>query len=226
MKIQTAVIPRLISLVAALGLGGCAGGGDEELAGPPPGAFPDAQVATAAPIGIGDSLELFVKEDKSFDGTYRVRERGDLIIPELGRIPVYGLSLAEAERKIKQLLESRQLTSASVILDRVGYGTAGRRNDADAGTTIYLSGKVNKPGRHIVPFYQGRTPGVYEALLICGGLARFADENRITLLRHGAGNGKKEQYVVNLERIKEGEEQDFPIVEGDILVVKEKMFGL
>ena len=47
----------------------------------------------AAVVGKGDRLEIFVKEDPEFGGKYLVRERGDIIIPEVGRIPLEGKTL-------------------------------------------------------------------------------------------------------------------------------------
>lgn len=175
----------------------------------------------------GDTLELFVREDPTFDGEYLVREKGDIIIPEVGRIPIAGLSIEGAENRIKDALETAQLTSASVIVDRISSRPASpERADESEVTMIFLSGKVNRPGRHAVPMYQGRRPGIHEAILICGGLGRFADERKISLLRPDGENGEKRRYVVNLSKIKLGEAEDFPISEGDILVVPEKSISL
>ena len=44
-------------------------------------------------------------EDARFNGVYGVREQGDIIIPIVGRIPVAGVSVKEAEKRVKEALE-------------------------------------------------------------------------------------------------------------------------
>ncbi len=66
-----------------------------------------------------DRLEIFVTEDPQFNGVYTVRESGDIIIPIVGRIPVEGSSVEEAEKTIKEYLEQGQLQKATVLVDRL-----------------------------------------------------------------------------------------------------------
>ena len=63
----------------------------------------------------GDNLEMFVKEDETLNGTYRVREGGYIVVPRAGRISVSGLSRSAAERQVKNALQSTQLTEATVL---------------------------------------------------------------------------------------------------------------
>ena len=76
--------------------------------------------AVGGSVKTGDTLELFVEEDDAFNGTYPVREQGDIIIPSVGRIQVAGLSMGSAGERIKTELEVRHLKKATVLLDRVG----------------------------------------------------------------------------------------------------------
>lgn len=70
-------------------------------------------------IKMYDRLEIFVTEDPQFNGVYTVRESGDIIIPIVGRVPVEGFSVEEAEKTIKERLERGQLQKATVIVDRL-----------------------------------------------------------------------------------------------------------
>ena len=72
--------------------------------------------------GIGDAIDIFVLEDSSFNGLYVVRPSGDMILPKAGRIAVLGMSLAQVEASVKQVLEANQLTQATVIADPVRRG--------------------------------------------------------------------------------------------------------
>ena len=189
-------------------------------------------------IGVGDQLELFVKEDPSYNSTYVVRERGDIILPQLGRIPVAGMSVTAAQQRIETELEKHQLTSASVILDRVSRANPGGRASsawagglAAAGTSavlpkiaVYMTGKVNRPGQHLLALPANQPLGVYEAILISGGISRFGDERKVHVMRTG-NDGIKHRIPVDLRLIEKGKAQDPPIGDGDIVVVPEKIFG-
>ena len=39
------------------------------------------QAARSDALVVGDTLEVFVLEDQAFNGTYKVREKGDIIFP-------------------------------------------------------------------------------------------------------------------------------------------------
>jgi len=173
-------------------------------------------------IAIGDRIEVFVREDPSFNEIYPVRESGDIIIPKVGRIRVAGLSIFEAETKIKSALEPNQLQTATVIVDRLQNKT--RTPSGAAGIIIYLTGKVKAPGQHTIPTTGSRSVGLYEALLIGGGTTKFADIQKIHALRSGTG-GLKSKIRMNVKGINQGESADIPARSGDIIVVPERIFG-
>lgn len=181
-------------------------------------------------IEVGDSLELFVKEDRLFDGKYLVREQGDIIIPSLGRIPVTGMTTKSAGKQIEMALQKSQLTQATVIVDRL-RGTS-RRNSPDDDDSaqsgrkikVYMTGKVNRPGQHFVPLPPDGKLGVYDSILITGGISKFGDSQKVHILRAGA-DGKKHKVPVNIRMIEKGLANDPPIGNGDIVVVPEKVFG-
>lgn len=232
-----------MGMVLATFLSGCQRGDDLGMGEAfPPALIPEREEeASPQPrkrdnsIQVGDSLELFVNEDDSFDGIYKVREGGDIIIPRVGRIRVAGLSLSGATPVIQRALEKGQLKRATIIVDRVGRAPdrttnpatgPGGRKPLEEGRQIlvYITGKVNRPGQHILTLPDDRPVGVYEAILITGGMSRFGDEQKVYLLRKGP-DGKKHRIPVNLRLIEQGEAEDPPIGEGDIVVVPEKVFG-
>lgn len=213
--------------------------------GYPPPSIPAPEPAPKPPVPVvsrpavggsirpGDSLELFVEEDDAFNGTYPVREQGDIIIPSVGRIQVAGLSVGSAGSRVKTELESRHLKKATVILDRVGRAEVPQDTAAAAAAvappaapklTIYLNGKVNRPGQHRIDLPASGHLGVYEAILIAGGLSNFADTAKVHVLRNNH-DGRKTKIPVNIAGIEKGLEKDPPIGNGDIVVVPEKVFG-
>ncbi|RYD73564.1 MAG: hypothetical protein EOP84_21340, partial [Verrucomicrobiaceae bacterium] len=170
--------PALLAAVL-LGAVGCANG---------PSSSGDVPAASIPPvvrqnddntIGVGDELELFVKEDAVFNGTYRVRERGDIIIPDLGRIPVAGLNVESAERRVEGYIEKGQIKEATVILDRTSNPSNKPTGAGSRQLLVYMTGAVAKAGQHMLTLPEGRSLGVYEAIMISGGMSRFADEQKV-----------------------------------------------
>lgn len=175
-------------------------------------------------IAVGDKLELFVKEDNAFNGKYQVRERGDIIIPDVGRIPLKGLSVEAAERRIESYLERGQIKDATVILDRIRDQGAGPRVAGARRMLVYMTGAVQKTGQHMLTVPDGRPLGVYEAILISGGLGQFADEQKTHVLRMDSKR-VRHRIPVNLKMIRQGSAPDPAVGQGDVIVVPEKVFG-
>lgn len=204
---------------------GCTTAPPDSGADAPPAQIPVARDNTdTGAIRVGDTLELFVKEDPTFNGSYSVRERGDIIIPDIGRIQLKGLSVESAERRVESYLEQGQIKDATVILDRIrdtgpGPSVAGARR-----MLVYLTGEVQKPGQHTLTVPDGRPLGVYEAILISGGLGRFADEQKVHILRMDEKR-VRHRIPVNVKLIQQGNASDPAIGQGDVIVVPEKVFG-
>ena len=173
-------------------------------------------------IAIGDRIEIFVKEDTSFNDIYSVRESGDIIIPKVGRIKVAGLPVFKAEATIKAHLEPDQLQTATVIVDRLQNKSLAA--DGQSSIIVYLTGKVKSPGKHTIPVEANTPLGLYEALLIGGGTTKFADIQKIHALRNGK-EGLKSKIRMNVRAINQGRAADINARSGDIIVVPERTFG-
>ena len=173
-------------------------------------------------IAIGDRIEIFVKEDTSFNDIYSVRESGDIIIPKVGRIKVAGLSVYKAEATIKSKLEPEQLQIATVIVDRLQNKSLTAAGQSSI--IVYLTGKVKSPGQHIIPITTNTPLGLYEALLIGGGTTKFADLQKIHALRNGK-DGLKSKIQMSVREINQGRAADINARSGDIIVVPERTFG-
>ncbi|MEN3939844.1 polysaccharide biosynthesis/export family protein [Prosthecobacter sp. SYSU 5D2] len=177
----------------------------------------------------GDTLELFVKEDSTLNGSYAVREGGYIVIPRAGRITVSGFTREEIEPKLKEFLQKSQLTQASVIVERLPGASSSSGPGSVSGESIvrvpvYITGSVPRSGLHAIPVPPGKIVGVYEALLISGGLGKFATLGKVEIFRFDS-SGKRKKAIVDLRPIMKGEADDPPISEGDIINVPEKVFG-
>ena len=194
---------------------------------PPPALVQSGLDEKQSTFESGDSLELFVKEDETLGGSYLVREGGYIVIPRAGRISVAGMGRSEAENKVKESLQASQLTEATVLVERTP-----RRTRIGPGASVadlpkimvFVTGAVPKPAAHQIPI-RDRPPGLYEVLLLTGGMSRFANEQRVEVLRTDA-LGKRHRAVVDVKAIQLGERDDPVIGEGDIIHVPERLFGL
>lgn len=196
---------------------------------PPPMAVPEAPKVSQPVFLVGDQLELFVKEDVTLNGSYLVREGGYIVIPRAGRINVAGLTREAVEPRVKEFLQKTQLKEANVIVER----TPGPNNTPAAGASasqgvprilVYLTGSVSRAGGHSIAVPPGKSVGVYETLLISGGLGKFALLEKVEVFRTDS-SGKRKKSIVDLRRVMKGEADDPPIAEGDIINVPEKVFG-
>jgi len=191
---------------------------------PPSAARPPVPVGRDVPIALGDQLELIVREDSSINGTYQVREGGHIMLGRYGRIQLVGLSPSQAESKVKAMLETDQLATATVLIDRLNPRAVRDPVAAAEKVLIYLTGSVQRPGQHVLAMPQDRQLGVYEAVLIAGGTGRFANKRQAHILR-ADGQNRRHKIPIDLIAIEQGTIPDPPIGTGDIVVVPEKVFG-
>ena len=167
--------------------------------------------AESSVIVPGDSLELFVTEDETFNGVYQVREGGYIILPRVGRIVIAGKDFGSAEQTIRDALAAGQIRDATVMVERPAGAGGGR------GAVIYLAGEFQKPGPWVIP--PDVSPTIVTVILRSGGLGPEADLTKVRLLRLVAGQAQVEE--VNVQAIMNGAglPSDLALKSGDIVFV-------
>lgn len=168
-------------------------------------------------IQVGDVIDVFVIEDSSFNGPFEVRPSGDIIMPKVGRISVRGLSLSEAESRIKSELQANQLRQATVIVD------PGNRGAVGGGLTVRMSGEVGQTGRVTLQPLGNAPVSAYQAIVESGGFKIFANKKRCYILRNDRFGVQR--IDVNFIDVETGKANDPPLIEGDCVVVPRKGFG-
>jgi protein involved in polysaccharide export with SLBB domain len=159
----------------------------------------------------GESVEIIVMEDDSFNGIYQVRRGGYIILPRAGRVAVAGKDLAGAEKAIKQALQQDQVKDATVMVERP------ESSSGSTGPVIYLAGEFSQPGPWRIP--AGVNPTVVTTILRSGGVTQSADLTRVRLLRLVGGQPLVEE--VNVQAILDGVglPSDLVLNPGDIIMV-------
>lgn len=196
-----------------------------------PVSYPTAPVpasvskTTAQPASIqpGDTLEIVVLEDPSFNDTTVVRESGDIILPKVGRVRVVGLSLSAAETAVQKRIQKDQIKEATVIVDRTKRQSQSSFAERPK-LLLFLTGAISRRGQHLIALTDREGVTAYEALLIGGGATPYGDTSRAYILRK-VGNGQRQRLPVNLRTISQGFGVDPMMQQGDVLFVPERRFG-
>lgn len=171
-------------------------------------------------IQVGDTIDVFVIEDSSFNGQFVIRSSGDIIMPKVGRVALQGLALSEAEARIKQTLQSSQLREATVIVDPGTRGSA----SGGGGLTVRMSGEIGQIGRVTLQPLGNAPISAWQAVVDAGGFRPFAHKRKSYILRNSPSGVVR--INVDFEAIEAGQATDPPIAEGDCIVVPRKVFGL
>jgi protein involved in polysaccharide export with SLBB domain len=159
----------------------------------------------------GDSLEVLVTEDEALNGVYQVREGGYIIFPRVGRIPVAGKDMPNAERAIKEALQVNLIRDATVVVERPSGGQTGGRAE------IYLAGEFLKPGAWKIP--SDLSPTIVTVILRSGGVRPDADLTKVRLLRLVSGQAVVEEVNVQAIMSGSGLQSDLALKAGDIVFV-------
>jgi len=190
-------------------------------AAPETPAAPDSQAAPpAAParardyeVGPGDVIEVNVYGNDDLSRIVTVQTNGSISYPLLGEVQVAGLTVAEVQRKITNLLAKDYLVNPQVEAKVREYNSQ----------YVSVVGEVNSPGRKPI---RGRMR-LIDALLESGGFKPSASlEVLITRTEGGFEEGRKSirvrlsgsatlQDQVNLE---------LPLQNGDIVTALPKAF--
>jgi polysaccharide export outer membrane protein len=82
---------------------------------------------------------------------------------------------------------------------------------------VYVSGEVGKVGP--IEFGARDTISVSQALTEAGGFTQFATRNKVRILRPVTGTGRRAEIDIDLKRVFEGKDNDFPLLPNDVLFV-------
>ena len=112
---------------------------------------PDGALRPATPpvltegyvIGPQDNLSIIVSDEAELTGKYRVDTDGTISMPYLSRVPLAGLSLADAQTKIASLLRAGFIRPRPLEFDH-SAAAAGDRE-------VRTPGKVTLPGPRALP---------------------------------------------------------------------------
>ncbi len=157
-------------------------------------------------IGPHDLLKIEVFNVNDLSGEERVSEAGNIVMPLIGKVSVGGLTPEEAEQKIAAILGRTYLQDPQIDIFVLEY----------ASQDVTVLGAVKTPGVYSIT---GRTT-LLQVIALAAGVNETANEDEVVIFR-GQGTPHARTYVVNLDKIREGELPD-PVLAGDDRVIVSK----
>jgi polysaccharide export outer membrane protein len=188
---------------------------------PPPAAGPPATDAPAAAptrdyeVGPGDVLEINVYGNDDLSRVPTVQTNGSISYPLLGEVQVAGLTVAEIQRKITNLLEKDYLVKPQVEVKVREYQSQ----------FVSVVGEVNSPGRKPI---RGRMRLV-DVLIEAGSFKATASGEVMISRTDGEFEGDKRSISVRISSSASPTMQDLvnlelPLRNGDIVTALPKAF--
>ena len=146
-------------------------------------------------IGPGDILNIFIWKEPDLTQNITVTPDGKISFPLIGEVLAQGKTVTELKEIITKKLENF-ITAPEVTV--IVQNSLSQR--------IYMLGKVNQPG----PFPLQPEMTVLQALSTAGGLAQWADEKNILIIRRH--EGKEIQLRFNYKEFISGQNIDQNII--------------
>ncbi|SFB86280.1 polysaccharide export outer membrane protein [Collimonas sp. OK412] len=161
--------------------------------------------AADTPIGAGDSLKISVFGNPDLSLETKVGDAGNITFPLIGAVSIGGLSTAEAEKKISDML--------------TGGGFL-RKAEVNVTVTELQSQQVSVLGQVLHP---GRYPiagkrSVTDMLAMAGGVGPEGGDTAVVIRTR---NGKSSKQVVNLQDMIQAADMksNLDLVNGDMIYV-------
>lgn len=158
-----------------------------------------------------DVIEMRVFQEQDMDTLCKIGANGEIILPLINNVKVAGLTLQQAQSKIKELYEKDYLVNANVSLYIREY----------APQRVYVIGQVNRPGEVLFPPEEEMT--LSRAIAGAMGTTRIANLRSLNVKRK-MPDGTIKVFEVDLKAIlSDKNAKDFPIYDGDTIEVTESI---
>jgi polysaccharide export outer membrane protein len=188
--------------------------------GAPPAPTPTPTPAPAASsgggdyeVGPGDVLDVAVFGNDDLSRVPTVQTNGSITFPLLGEVQVAGLTIAEVQRKITNLLAKDYLVNPQVEVKVKEYQSQ----------FVSVVGEVNSPGRKPI---RGRMRLV-DALLEAGGFKQSSSGEVLIARSDGAFDDGKKSITVRISGSATLQDQinlELPLRNGDIITALPKSY--
>ena len=158
-------------------------------------------------LGPGDVIRVNVYGNPDLNTETRVSDGGTITFPLVGRVPVGGMSVNAAEKKIASLLESGGYLRKPQVTITVTQVQS---------QAVSVLGHVNRPGRYPL---EGGKRSMMDLLAQAGGIAPDGGDT-VSVIRTRKGKVTKEMVDV-IDMVRNGElSKDFDLAADDVIYVE------
>jgi polysaccharide export outer membrane protein len=166
----------------------------------------DTAAAPEYKLGPGDAIKVQVYQNPDLSVEARVSESGSISYPLVGSVPVGGMSIGAAERRIEQALKAKDILKqpqVNIVLLQV------------RGNQVSVLGQVQKPGRFPLETMNVR---VSDMLAAAGGVTPGGDD---MLVVTGTRDGKPFRKSIDIPALfaSTPSADDIVLAPGDTLYV-------
>ena len=159
-----------------------------------------------------DVLNIKVFKEPDLDTVYKIGTNGMIVMPLIESVKVAGLTVQDAQKRIKELYEKDYLVNADVSIFIAEYSPQ----------RVYVIGQVNRNGEVIFPPEETMT--LSKAIAGAMGPTRLANTRSVNVKRKMA-DGSIKVFEVDLPAILNDKSvKDFPVYDGDTIEVPEAIF--
>ncbi len=155
-----------------------------EVFGKPQPAMTDVPVGADYVLGVGDNLIISLWGSVDVDHRATINREGEVRLPQIGPVPLKGLTLRRAEEELKRRFD-RELKNYELQV------RLGRLRDMP----VHVVGRVVSPGRVRVP----SVATLFDALTAAGGITKDGTLRKLLLRRAGAPDRTIDLYAYLLE---------------------------
>jgi len=176
--------------------------------------FQDTQDKELYTLRVGDRIKITIYPDDEHvkGGETQIGSEGMITLPLIGKIPIAGDTIVNAEKKIAEVLSRDYFVDPGVIIEIMEYEER----------SVVILGQVKQPGTYEFP--PGKTElSLLEAISLAGGFSDIANPSRIKIMRKVEG-GSSRVIRANAESIISGKQQDVVLLPGDVIHVTESLF--
>lgn len=166
--------------------------------------LPGTPLVASYKLGPGDILEITVWKEEGLEKQVIVPPDGVITFPHAGSFKAEGMTIDEVRNELAARL-GKIIVDPVVTVFLINYPSE----------KVYVIGKVNKPGE----FPLTGPVDVMQALAMAQGMATFADQDSILILRRV--NGKNTAIPFDYSDVESGDslEQNIILQKGDVVVV-------
>lgn len=155
-------------------------------------------------------IALFVADEAQFQTEVRVSQTGKVTVPHLGSVEIAGYTVEEAREELFLPYDRDYYVDPHIDVVVLSY----------AERSVTVIGKVNRQG--LVPFPSEKGLTLMEAIAAAGGWSadRLSDKSKVTITRT-TEDGEKVVLEVDAREIST---TDYPLMEGDLINVPERLW--